>query len=148
MGWWQLKPSKQIRQWVKQEKRIVRALYRSGFLDSLLVDWRKRKLRPSDEFYWADYHKEGRVLVPEVHYGQRDYYGEVNEQALSNDWFFGLTCPRCGEAGFNDEGEPVICEHLRKARHYRNYLVTLLEGIPAKRCDHAINCVLKTRKDQ
>ena len=38
--------SKEKRLWIKQEKRIVRLLYKKGFLKDFKVS----------DFYWAEYH--------------------------------------------------------------------------------------------
>lgn len=68
---------------VKQEKRIVRLLWRKGLLKNY-------KLR---DLYWAEFRRIGggrrrkgkyRIskYVPEVHYSTSDYYGESDEHSL------------------------------------------------------------------
>lgn len=92
---------KTLARWTKQEKRIIRLMYRAGLLENHLKDG-KRPVRPVDVFYWAKYRpihktnwkKPQRIpRVPEVHFSYLDYYGEGNESAVTTHSEF---C-RCSE---------------------------------------------------
>lgn len=73
------------RTWVKEEKTIVKLLYRKGLLKDFKLD----------DLYWAEYYwsnkkkyktKDGKyrfpVYLPEVHYCTTDYWGESDEHSV------------------------------------------------------------------
>ena len=75
---------KEIQIWKKQEKRIVRLLYRKGLLSDFKLS----------ELYWEEYHRlrsrkkkhsrkyKNSVYAPEVHYSTTDYWGECDEHSV------------------------------------------------------------------
>jgi hypothetical protein len=77
---------KSIRKWVKDEKRIVRLLYRKGLLTDKLKGYKLKDL------YWAEYRASGRryrsgkykfsEYLPEVHFCTTDYWGESDEHSV------------------------------------------------------------------
>lgn len=75
---------KELRKWVKDEKRIVKLLYQKGFLkDSYSYD----------RLYWEAFRSSGRkhrhgqyrftTYYPEIHYCTSDYWGEYDDNCLT-----------------------------------------------------------------
>ena len=74
----------QIKLWKKQEKRIVKLLYKKGFLKDFEIK----------NFYWESFKclnkkryksKSGyryRQYVPELHFGTVDYWGEGDDKSI------------------------------------------------------------------
>lgn len=82
--------NKSVKNWIKQEKRIAKLLYRTGILDEVC---RLFGLKTED-LYWAEYRESGRRIknkgskysyreyLPEIHYCLRDYWGEYDEYSF------------------------------------------------------------------
>lgn len=159
---------KTINRWVKQEKRIIRALYRAGMLNSFLQDWRGRPQEPKDTFYWESYKRLHRgpyplsrlliptgermsfraakhPYIPEVFVALQDYYGDADEKGLCDiaHYFDLCDCPMPPDF---DDPFPR-CHHRRAIEKSRDSLVRFLERLPVARNDHKINRVLRTRKE-
>lgn len=134
------------RVWNKQEKRIVRLLYRKGFEIDLST------------LYWASYKKTGKKYKhkgstfsslgyrDEVYFCIRDYWGECEEHSLV-DTFIEMTVwenipydvlKNCGD----------MCEvYSRSNFQYkgRKWLIKYLSALPTVRCDSKINKILKIK---
>lgn len=129
-----------LRVWKKQEKRIVRLLYRKGFLKDYKVH----------ELYMASYgtlrvqkKKHGRtyrkqIYLPEVHYWTVDYWGECDEHSLVNSVLQNLYWDNV--TGEKDERGYYISAFKYKGR---NWFIKYLKKFPTVRTDSKINKVFK-----
>lgn len=126
------------RRHIKEEKRIVRLLYRKGLIDN----------HDPNNLYWTDYNYlfnrreyKNRVPVMEVHFCSVDYWGEVDEHSLVSEhlellWWDGAY-DFCDETGYPDKST----FNIRDRRGFIKYL----EALPTTRCDSKINVALKVR---
>ena len=134
------------RVWNKQEKRIVRLLYRKGFDMDL------------SNLYWASYKETGKKYRhkgstfnfsgyrDEVYFCIQDYWGECEEHSLV-DTFIEMTAwenipddvlKNCGD----------MCEvYSRSNFQYkgRKWLIKYLSALPTVRCDSKINKILRIK---
>jgi hypothetical protein len=138
--------SKEKRLWIKQEKRIVRLLYKKGFLKDFKVS----------DFYWAEYHwsnnkkyksKYGKyrypVYMPEVHYGTTDYWGESDEQSIVGTIKDELYWCNIDEE--NWDSTPGEWPKSTFPRMNREQFIKYLSKLPTKVNDNKIKSVLKTQ---
>jgi hypothetical protein len=118
----------QLKLWKKQEKRIVKLLYKKGFLNCFNIN----------EFYWESYKSLGRryrskkgylnlQYLPEVHYSTKDYWGETDENSIVD----------IIKSFFYYDGELPI---IKTRQGFINYLTSL----PTTVNDSKINKILKT----
>lgn len=140
---------KKIKVWKKQEKRIVKLLYKKGLLE--------RYNFPLKEFYWENYKKYKKPnrknkngykwmkYFPEVYFSVVDYWGEVDEYSLIDNilnefyWKYAKESPEdCDgvwpKSDFNYKGRKWFIEYLKK--------------LPTVKNDSGINKVLNFRYNQ
>ena len=126
----------------KEEKRIVRLLYRKGFLKDYKLD----------DLYWNEYSKlrvkkkkHGRkyrytVYLPEVHFCTTDYWGESDEHSIvstSLEEFYWMHTDR------DEDGHPISKFPPMTRIQFIKYLKTL----PTVVNDNKIRKVLNLRND-
>lgn len=135
------------RKWVKDEKRIVRLLYRKGFLEDFKLN----------ELYWAEYHwyrkktrvykhKDGNkyrypVYMPEVHYSTTDYWGETNEHSVVSYVLDILYWGNIDTTDWDEESGEYPKSTFPKMNRYQ--FIKYLQKLPTKVSDNKINRVLK-----
>jgi hypothetical protein len=144
------KNPKENRLWVKQEKRIVKLLYRKGLLDGFKIS----------EFYWAEYRWMNRkkykskyskyrfpIYKPEVHYMTTDYWGESDEHGIVNTIIEHFYWDNVDEENWNStSGEYPQSTFPNMSREQ---FIKYLSKLPTKVKDNKINKVLKTQnKDE
>lgn len=129
---------KHIKKWIKDEKRIIKLMYRKGLLDFDI-----------DELYWESYHPSkykydvsyGRIpteYYPEVHFSQIDYWGECDEYGVSDTVQEGLYWDNIiGEVHDYDGIPPSTYK-----KKTRKDLIVYLSGLPTVINDSKINKVL------
>lgn len=140
--------SKDIRTWVKQEKRIVRLLYRKGFITDAHFKCK--------DLYWAEY-KTGRkrrqrkgepkykfsIYYPEVHYCSTDYWGESDEHSIVQHFLDTFYWTNIDERNWNpNNGE--FPKTLFK-NFDRKKFIKYLSSLPTKIGDNKINKILAKR---
>jgi len=139
------------RTWIKQEKRIVRLLYRKG----LLGDFKIRDL------YWAEYNwfksrkykvknlisgkiYKHPIYMPEVHYYTTDYWGEGDEHSI-----VGTVLEHLHWVNVDDEDwDPTSGEWPKSTFNWdtsREQFIKYLSKLPTKVSDNKINKILKTK---
>lgn len=135
---------KALRPWVKQEKRIVKLMYRKGLID---VD--------INDLYWEAYrryggkynHSSNVIYYPEIHFAVVDYWNEVDEIPLVSSFVE----QRIWE-GVPDDKLSKLCQlseekNLMSATTFkcksRRWLMKWLKSQPNVRCDNKINKILK-----
>lgn len=142
--------SKKIRTWVKQEKRIVRLLYRKGFItdahfkcsdlywQAYRVYKRPRKRKNSPKFRFSIYY-------PEVHYCSTDYWGESDEHSIVSfflDTFYWTSIDERNWNPNNGEMPKTLFKHFD-----RNKFIKYLSSLPTKISDNKINKILSKKID-
>ena len=132
--------NKQKRVYMKQEKRIVRLLYKKGLIDINLKG-----------LYWEEYkyfrktnrkNKNGykcMLYYPEIHYSTTDYWGEVDEFSLVDSITQGLYWGNAEYPAHESDGEWPESTFKFKGR---NWFIKYLQALPTVRCDAKINQVL------
>ena len=137
---------KSNRVWNKQEKRIVRLIYRKGLLS----------LNTSD-LYWASYKETGKRYknkgssfiwsgyLDEVYYCTWDYWGDCNEHPLVDEIIDNLIEKSIPDNVFEECGYDYYkaMEHSSFQGKGRRRFIKYLEGLTTVRCDAKINKVLK-----
>jgi hypothetical protein len=133
--------STDIRRWIKEEKQLVRLLYRKGFLS-----------RKVNDLYWAEYHFTGKKIkykgckfshtlyFPEVHYCTVDYWGEADEHSIVDELFQTLWWDHAETSNWdNTSGEwPTSSFKIVSRRK----LIKYLRKLPTKISDNKINKIL------
>lgn len=133
------------RVWNKQEKRIVRLIYRKGFLSDM------------PNLYWASYKETGKKYknkgssyswygcLDEVYYCTWDYWGECDEHPLVDGIIDNLTAKGIPDSILEDCGYDYYKAMKHSSFQYkgRKWFIKYLEGLPTIRCDSKINKVLK-----
>lgn len=125
--------SKRIRQWVKQEKRLVKLAYRAGLVDDVVknIDW----------LYWDELTPIGRNYssgyYPEVYFETKDYWGEINERSLMSHiheilYWSGVNPEECSMENITSSFKPRT----------RSEFIEYIKSLPKKRNDSKINKVL------
>jgi hypothetical protein len=133
--------------WIKQEKRIVRLLYRKGLLDGF-------KLR---DLYWAEHHwfrgkkyksKNTKykypIYMPEVHYCTTDYWGEADEHSVVStilDHLYWINV----DSGDLDRTEYEFPKSTFNWSMSREQLINYLSKLPTKVNNNKINKILRTK---
>lgn len=141
------------RKWVKDEKRIVRLLYRKGFLKDFKVD----------ELYWAEYNWFNRkkykskpnsydgkcyrypVYMPEVHYCTTDYWGESDEHSIVSHVLDLLHWSNIDTTYW--DGESDVFPKSSFPKMSRKQFIKYLENLPTKVSDNKIKKILKKITD-
>lgn len=134
---------KQIRKWIKEEKRIIKLMYQKGLLD---------KIDSLDAFYFAEYkhtskrYKSGKyrwyVYLPEIHFCTRDYWGEYDEHGvidtlLQDIHWEGYIGPEFNEDGTLSKDEEFTSKWLK-----RSEIIPYLKSLPTIKKDCKINKIL------
>lgn len=136
---------KSTRIWNKQEKRIVRLLYRKGFLSDI------------SNLYWESYRTTGKkykskgsscsfyVYLNEIHYCVRDYWGEYDEYPLVEGIIDKLILEGIHDSILENYGYNYFEAMKHSSFQYkgRKWFIKYLKGLPTVRCDSKINKVLK-----
>lgn len=143
---------KSNRIWNKQEKRIVRLLYRKGIMN---VD--------VPELYWAalkkcnnkQYRNNGSSCnwpgyLDEVYYCTWDYWGECDEHPLIDSILTRLTSEGISDKVFEECGYEFYKAMQQSSFQYkgRKWFIRYLETLPTVRCDAKINKALKINNKQ
>lgn len=132
------------RVWNKQEKRIVRLLYRKGFDIDL------------SNLYWVSYKKTGKKYRcngstfsslgyrDEVYFCIKDYWGEYEEHSLVDVFIEMKTWENIPADVLKN------CDHMSEVYSLSNFqyksrkwLIKYLSALPTVRCDSKINKILK-----
>lgn len=132
------------RKWVKDEKRIVRLLYKKGMLpDNIQVD----------NLYWEYFRTNGRQrkrgcqysfhnYLPEVHYCTYDYWGECDEHSVIENVKEGLYWKySIGE--YDTYGWPISSFTFKG----RTWFIKYLKSLPTVNNDNKIRVALKRTKE-
>lgn len=140
------------RVWNKQEKQIVRLLYRKGFISP----------ESTKEYYWESFKRSGKRYRPsnkrysgrkydgyldEVHYSTTDYWGEVDEHPLVDGVINHLAwegVPEDLSQVDNDDMWKVLDTSSFQYKG-RKWFIKYLKSLPTVRCDSKINENLKIR---
>lgn len=138
------KTPKTNRVWNKQEKRIVKLLYRKGFDIDL------------SNLYWVSYKKTGKKYRrkgstfsspgyrDEVYFCIKDYWGEYEEHSLVDIFI--------ETKAWENIPDDVLknCDHMSEVYSLSNFqcksrkwLIKYLSALPTVRCDSKINKILK-----
>lgn len=131
------------RKHIKEEKRIVKLLYKKG----LLKDYKLNNL------YWASYkwfgkktYKWGKhrfpVFLPEIYFCTTDYWGECDEHALIDHIIEGLIWEKVPEIEKMKEMSDVFSLSTFKAIS-RTDFIQYLSALPTVVFDSKINKILK-----
>lgn len=136
--------STKLRIWKKQEKRIVKLLYKKGFLETFKLS----------KLYWEEFHPlhrkkkrikngikyGGNVYAPEIHYSTVDYWGECDEHSLVAYIIDLLYWENAIENTVTEDsfGYPDSDFKFKGRLWFINYL----ESLPTKRTDSKINKLL------
>ena len=135
------------RLWTKQEKRIVKLLYKKGFLKDF----------KTEDLYWAEFSwfnkkkyksKHSKysypVYMPEIHYMTTDYWGESDEHSIvgtiKEEFWWGHAEM---ENWDNTSGE---WPNSTFPKMTRQQFIKYLEKLPTKVNDNKIKKVLKTQR--
>ena len=136
------------RVWNKQEKRIVRLLYRKGLLpvDISMLYWEsykptnKKFKNKGSNFSWSGY-------CDEVYYCTYDYWGECIEHPIVDEFIETTTWNNVPDCVMED------CDDMWKAYSQstfqykgRKWLIKYLSSLATIRCDSNINKALKIKK--
>lgn len=134
------------RVWNKQEKRIVRLLYRKGFDLDL------------SNLYWASYKETGKKYRhkgstfsytgyrDEVYFCTWDYWGECDEHSLV-DCFIEMTTWENVPADVLKNCDDMWKVYSLSNFQYkgRKWLIKYLSALPTVRCDSKINKILRIK---
>lgn len=141
---------KSQRRWVKQEKRIVRLMYRKGLIDMDI-----------NNLYWEAYTLSGKKYkskhsskkyveyLPEMYYAVADYWNEVDEISLVDSFiehrtWMGIPMDQWGRlSGCLMEDVTEMSDFKYQGRQW---LIKWLSKQPTVRCDHKINKILKVQE--
>lgn len=137
------------RVWVKQEKQIIKLLYKKGLIDTL-------NPISIEEFYWQFYkrdkiHKKYRYkngtkwinYLPEIHFCTYDYWGEFDEHAVVDVIIENLIWMGIEERPIVSNPTELSTFKYKGRRWFIKYLKTL----PTVKCDSKINKVLYLKKE-
>ena len=140
------KNPKENRLWVKQEKRIVKLLYRKGLLNDFKVS----------DFYWAEYRWMNRkkykskyseyrfpIYKPEVHYMTTDYWGESDEHGIVDTIIGHFYWSNVDEENWDSTSGEYPQSTFPKMT--REQFIKYLDKLPTKVKDNKINKILKTQ---
>lgn len=127
---------KKHRKWVKDEKRIIKLMYRKGLLDYI----------PIKDLYWdTTYNQHLGDQKPrwrfEIFYGKYDYWGEFDDYAVvsrvqnSVEW----------EMNYDEETQDY--KEVRTKRMNRQQFINYLKKLPTLRSDSKINHILTLKSD-
>ena len=133
------------RLWIKQEKRIVKLLYRKGLI------------RPDikiKDLYWQEYHSTNKryrsknkkykftEYMPEIFFGTCDYWGEWDDHSIVYDVLDGLYWKHTIPSDTNNGDYPKSTFKYNGRQWFINYLNTL----PTVNFDNKINKLLKVNR--
>lgn len=134
------------RVWNKQEKRIVRLLYRKGFDMDLST------------LYWASYketgkkyrHKGSPFSYPgyrdEVHFCTWDYWGDCDEHSLVDSFIEVTTWKNIPDDVLKNCDDMWKVYSLSNFQYKgRKWLIKYLSALPTVRCDSRINKILRIK---
>lgn len=140
------KTPKTNRVWNKQEKRIVKLLYRKGFDIDL------------SNLYWASYKKTGKKYRhkgstfsypgyrDEVYFCTWDYWGECYEHSLVDSFIEMTTWGNIPDDVLKNCDDMWKVYSLSNSRYKdRKRLIKYLSALPTVRCDSKINKILRVR---
>lgn len=137
-----MKYRKNVRKWVKDEKRIIKLAYRKGYLDCFNIKY----------FYWDGFKATGKryksrysdysfhQYYPEVFICEIDYWGEADDIGIV-DWLWDKVY---WDGVDMEEFNGVWPESDNKKYLSRSGLIEYLEMQPTVVHDSKINKVLKT----
>ena len=114
--------------WLKQEKRIVKLLYKKGFLEDFGSHHKN--------LYWESYKN-----IPEIYSVSFDYYGEAIERSLIDSCIENLYWENAiMDEDWDQESFPVSTFKEGKTR---KMFIKYLSSLPTKVSNSKINKVLK-----
>lgn len=134
------------RVWNKQEKRIVRLLYRKGFDVDL------------SNLYWASYKETGKKYKPkgstfsslgyrdEVYFCIWDYWGECEEHSLVDTFIEMMAWENIPADVLKNCDD--MCDVYSRSNFQckgRKWLIKYLSALPTVRCDSKINKILRIK---
>lgn len=131
----------EIRRWVKQEKRIVKLLYKKGLLTNFKIE----------ELYWAEYKwlrkkrykgKSGYkfpLYMPEIHFGTTDYWGEGDEHSLVDSFLEEIYWKHIDYNNWDETSGEYPKSNMKLNRVQ---LLMYLKGLPTKINDNKIKRIL------
>lgn len=130
------------RLWIKQEKQIVRLLYRKGLLNEFKIK----------DLYWAEYYCsnknfyttnggfKSRIYFPEIHYWSTNYYGEGDEHSVVSTILDYLYWGNIDVKDWDENSDTFPPSKF--SRMTRQQFIEYLRKLPTKVCDNKINKVL------
>jgi hypothetical protein len=129
--------------WIKQEKRLVKLLYKKGFLTDFKLS----------DFYWAEFHNSGKKYssgkyrfseyYPEIHYSTTDYWGEGDEHSIVDTIKEALYWEGVDGNNLNADGEYPKSSFKY---YHRRRLIKYLNSLPTVISDNKINEIVNIRK--
>lgn len=132
------KKPKPLRRSIKNEKRILKLLYRKGLLDEFMdlgIHWAAYK-----EFNQRKYWK--RLYYIELYFWTTDYWGESDEHSLI--WRVIENHVIDSKQNFGDDDDINNYLHRWWQKHNTfNKIIGYLKSLPTKRGDSGINKFLK-----
>lgn len=140
------------RVWVKQEKQIVKLLYKKGFLDTL-------NPIEIEDLYWAEFKRDTKKYklkdgtkwlnhLPEIYFCTCDYWGEYDEHAVVDNIIENLIWDGISENTLAENSQ-CNCIWLSKFKYKgRRWFIKYLKSLPTKRCDCQINKILYYNQDR
>lgn len=136
------------RVWNKQEKQIIRLLYRKGFISP----------KNMKKYYWASFKRSGKLHRPkgkrsgrkfdgyldEVHYYTVDYWGEVDEHPVVDGIINWLIIE-----GLPEDLSQVDWQNVLEISSFqykgRKWFIKYLKALPTVRHDSRINKILRIK---
>lgn len=133
------------RAWNKQEKRIIRLLYRKGLLpvEVSQLYWasykptNKKYRNKGSKFSWSGYRDE-------AYYCTYDYWGECNEHPVIDEFIEVTTWGNIPDGVIKDCDDMWKVYSLSTFQYKgRKWLIKYLSLLPTVNCDSKINKALK-----
>lgn len=138
------------RKWIKDEKRIVRLLYRKGLLKNFKID----------DLYWEEYNRLNRhykskpnkydgkiyrfnIYMPEIHFATHDYWGETDEHSVVSYVLEHLYWSNVDTDNWDKVGDLWPKSTFPKMN--RQQFINYLRRLPTLVNDNKINKILKRR---
>ena len=131
---------KQIKLWKKQEKRIVKLLYKKGLLNNFKLKdlyWEcfKRQKTPKRK------NKSGYKFLryfPEIHFGTVDYWGDGDEHSLVDYILDEMYWDNTIKGTEDGSGYPDSSFKYKS----RKWFIKYLNSLPSKKFNNNINKIL------
>jgi len=143
------------RRWVKQEKRIVRLMYKKGLLSEFNINdlywaeyyWVRKKTYKTRAHHYGDKRYRFPVYMPEVHYWTTDYWGESDEHSVVDHVLEMLYWENVDTDNWDSDSGSYPQSTFNR-RMGRPQLIKWLNKLPTKVHDNKIKKILRNRLDE